>query len=311
MGNISDKNDIVEQDLNDLIQLNAEESINLEFKSAGSLDFADQKKAEIAKDICAFANSAGGTIIYGINEINHKADSFSPIDGSLFTKEWLEQVIQSRVQRRINDLRIIPIRIGQNIKESAYVVKIPESPLAPHMTSDKRYYKRFNFESVQMEEYEIRNLYNRKEKTKLMINNIVIAGKPYDEDGVIFYELSFQVENIGHAVEKDYKLIIQLNFTEYTVKWDPLRHEKNFNHSLIDSNTRILSFSSTCPIFQNEILTIGHVTFGLPAEEMAQIIEREKFILKLLYTNGMDEMEISLKEVLKAPYSSDNVQNTY
>ena len=74
----------------------------------------------------------------------------------------LEQVIQSRIQRKIDGLEIIPVRFENEVKKSIYVIKIPESSLAPHMTSDKRFYKRYNFESVQMEEYEIRNLYNRK-----------------------------------------------------------------------------------------------------------------------------------------------------
>src|SRR5664280_351246 len=144
MTTLLDKDEIVEQDLRTLIELGAEESINLEFKSTDSLGQTNTQKAEIAKDVSAFANSAGGIIIYGVNEVNHKADSFSPIRGSELTKEWLEQVIQSRIQRKIEDLLIIPIRLGQNIEESIYIVKIPESPLAPHMTSDKKFYKRYN-----------------------------------------------------------------------------------------------------------------------------------------------------------------------
>ena len=43
----------------------------------------------------------------------------------------------------------------------AYVVSIPQSIRAPHQASDKKFYKRFNFESVPMEEYEIRDLARR------------------------------------------------------------------------------------------------------------------------------------------------------
>jgi predicted HTH transcriptional regulator len=157
MISILNKDIITEDDLKSLITLGVEESINLDFKAAGSLDITDKKKAEIAKDVSAFANSAGGMIIYGINEVNHKASSFSPIDGSTYTKEWLEQIIQTRIQRKIEDLKIIPVRIDNDVHKSIYVIKIPESSSAPHMTSDKKFYKRYNFESVQMEEHEIRN----------------------------------------------------------------------------------------------------------------------------------------------------------
>ena len=78
----------------------------------------DKKKNEIAKDVSAFANSDGGIIIYGISEIGHKADSYSFVDGDIFTKEWLEQIINSNIQKRINNIRIIPLRQDGNIKRT-------------------------------------------------------------------------------------------------------------------------------------------------------------------------------------------------
>src|ERR1700758_3350430 len=93
-----------EQDLQELINLKVEESLRLEFKRADSLDDANTKKTEISKDVSAFANSAGGTIVYGIAESKQKpscAESLSPIDPSKYSKEWLEQIINSRIQPRI------------------------------------------------------------------------------------------------------------------------------------------------------------------------------------------------------------------
>jgi predicted HTH transcriptional regulator len=51
-----------------LIENEIEESLTLEYKSAEALDRTDFKKKEITKDVSAMANSAGGTIIYGIFE---------------------------------------------------------------------------------------------------------------------------------------------------------------------------------------------------------------------------------------------------
>lgn len=42
-----------------------------------------------------------------------------------------------------------------------YVVYVPQSNRAPHIASDKKFYKRFNFQSVPMEEYEVRDSANR------------------------------------------------------------------------------------------------------------------------------------------------------
>lgn len=307
MVSIFDKDEISEQDIVGLVSLGTEESINLDFKSGESLDQSDKKKSEIAKDVSAFANSAGGFIIYGIREENHKASSLSPVDGTIFTKEWLEQVIQTRIQRKIDGLSIKPIRISSDIKQSIYVIQIPESALAPHMTSDKKFYKRYNFESVQMEEYEIRNLYNRKDKIKLVIDNVITSKEiEYEKsaDGQIaFLNLSFQIENIGKAVERDYKLLIKLNFTNYTFHWDVLRSDKNFNHSMLADNKRMISFFGVSPIFPDEVLTIGSVKLGLLVSEMEETIKSGEFNMTLLFTNGQDEMTVKLSEIFKLAHN--------
>ena len=162
MSNFFEKNEYTEQDINTLIQDCAEETIYLEFKSSGAFGKTKEKRKEISKDVSAFANSAGGIIIYGLEEEDHVAKGKSFIDGSEYTKEWIENVISSNIQRRIPGVEIIPIRFNNNVKQTIYIVKIPESIYAPHMMKDKRYYKRHNFECSPMEEYEVRDIFNRK-----------------------------------------------------------------------------------------------------------------------------------------------------
>lgn len=112
-----DKETLTEEEIKQLISLNVEESIHLDFKQADSLGKNDRKKLELAKDVSAFANSAGGFIVYGLNENNHVAESFSFIDGDEITKEWIEQVIQTRIQRKIEGLKITPVRFDKDIKK--------------------------------------------------------------------------------------------------------------------------------------------------------------------------------------------------
>jgi hypothetical protein len=52
----------------------------------------------------------------------------------------------------------VPVNSGAN--HVVYVVEIPQGTTA-HQALDKRYYKRFNFESVPMEDHEIRDVMNR------------------------------------------------------------------------------------------------------------------------------------------------------
>ncbi|MBK8342941.1 MAG: ATP-binding protein [Bacteroidetes bacterium] len=188
-----------------LIANEIEESINIEFKSAEALAKTDAKKKEISKDVGAIANSNGGIIIYGINEVEHKATSLSFVDGDEFTKEWLEQVISSTIQRNIPHLKIFPIRKAGDIKRSIYVVQIPESDEAPHISRDKKFYKRYNFEAVAMEEYEVRQLYGRTTKSKLTFADYSIGIIEANKDDIVFLCES-AVMNSGDKIESDYKV---------------------------------------------------------------------------------------------------------
>src|SRR5829696_4992355 len=89
-----------EAKLQTLIDNFVEESLILEYKSAGSFALTDSKRKEITKDVSAMANSAGGTIIYGLKEYTepdkkHLAESIDPIHRTPFSKEWLEQIINN------------------------------------------------------------------------------------------------------------------------------------------------------------------------------------------------------------------------
>ena len=158
-------------DLQALIDSKLQESITLDYKASDSLQNNDPKKDEISKDVSAFANSAGGVIIYGIKEdekghFPEELDAGS--DPAVISKEWLEQVISSRIQRRIDGIRIKPIWLDKNRPgKVAYVVIIPQSNRAPHQARDKKFYKRHNFASIPMEEYEVRDVSRRLEAPDL------------------------------------------------------------------------------------------------------------------------------------------------
>jgi hypothetical protein len=147
-----------------LIATGQEEFIELEFKRSESLNNTDLNKKELSKDVSAFANTIGGAIIYGMEEDSappHKATRLSPIDPRIVSKEWIEQVINSRIQPRISAVRISTISLSNSAPgRVVYVITIPEGSTA-HQASDNRYYKRFNFESVPMYDYEIRQILNR------------------------------------------------------------------------------------------------------------------------------------------------------
>jgi len=150
-----------------------EESLTLDYKAAGSLAKTDGKKSEISKDVSAMANSAGGVIIYGVAEYQdearkHLPQKIDPIDRTRFSKEWLEQVINSNIQPRIDGIIIYPVPIDTAPTHVVYVVEIPQSHTA-HQAKDFRYHKRYNFESVPMADYEIRDVMGRRQYPRIEV----------------------------------------------------------------------------------------------------------------------------------------------
>lgn len=162
-----------EDDLLTLIQTGVEESLELDYKGSPSLSNTDGSKNEISKDISAFANSSGGTIIYGIieNKQTRKPEAIdNGVDPKEISREWLEQVTHSRIQRKIDGVRIKQVDLNKaSPGRVAYVVYIPQSHRAPHQAYDKKFYKRYEFQSVPMEEYEIRDVSRRQENPDLSI----------------------------------------------------------------------------------------------------------------------------------------------
>jgi predicted HTH transcriptional regulator len=118
------------------------------------------------------ANSAGGRIIYGVSAdpINSWfPGELDPVERSSITTETLQQIISSRIQPRLRGVNIYAVPITE--ERALYVVDIPQSTTA-HQASDQRYYKRVNNISQPMEDYEIRDVMNRKSAITLALRII-------------------------------------------------------------------------------------------------------------------------------------------
>ena len=153
-----------------LIDQQVQESLTLEYKAAGALEKNDHKRKEVTKDVSAMANAAGGVLIYGVMEHQakdkqHLPEKIDPVDRREYPKEWLEQIINN-IRPRIDGLVIYPVTINNNSNKVVYVVEIPQSDTA-HQAMNKRYYKRFNFESVAMDDYEIRDVMRRNQQPRI------------------------------------------------------------------------------------------------------------------------------------------------
>lgn len=301
MEDFFEKENYIEEDIIQLIENEAEESIHLDFKAAGALGKNYEKKKEICKDVSAFANSDGGTIIYGIFEDNHKASSLSFIDGNEYTKEWLEQIINSNIQRKIEGLLVLPVRFDNSIQKTVYVVKVPISPEAPHLAADKRFYKRYNFESVRMEEYEIRNLYNRKLNTELIIEDIDVDSqvnftKSRGKLSYLGFNIKFQIKNIGKVIENQYK--VEIAIPRRLIRRLGKMPEIDQHYIRSEQNLDIFSIPNRSPVFQGELTTI--ISCDIEVNITTILLLTEPGIkMKLYYSSGVSEKNIDLLQKLR------------
>ena len=160
-------------DLDRLVADGIQESLTLDYKASPALTKDSKARDELCKDVSALANSAGGQIVYGIEEKNQKPLRVDE-GNSIITREWIEQVIDSNIQPRILGLVITPIQLNEGY---GYVVSVPASTArGAHQAPDKKYYKRQNFQSVAMEDYEVRDVMKRASTPDLFVRLSFLGG---------------------------------------------------------------------------------------------------------------------------------------
>lgn len=292
-----EQDEITQADIQSLIDNHLEETPYLEFKRADALSVRDDRKRhELSKDVSAFANADGGVIVYGIEEVEHVAQGLSFVDGRVITKEWLSNVISSRVHRRIDRMRIMPVRFDGLLEQSIYVVRIDASPFAPHMASDKRYYRRNNFEAVPMEEYEVRALYFRGRSTVLTLGDPRVTvgysvGKGRFSN--IEFAIYFPVINQGMVAETSYKVEIWIpDGTPFSsLEPNPLHGYMNRR----SGNHTVYSLPNKEPIFPNEDLTAVRFTVSVTSRNFA-FFENTDFRIMLYYSAGREEHIVRLAD---------------
>lgn len=187
-----------------------EEGPTLDYKRAASLEKSDDKRTgEITKDVSSFANSSGGTIIYGVAEFQdtarrHRPECPDPVQRAKISKEWLEQIIQT-IQPRIEGLQVYPIPWDEQANTVCYVVEIPQSDTA-HQARDHRYHMRYNFNTLAMEDHQVRDVMNRRKHPK--IRGSIRIKRPINiaNHGLILVKL----ENVGRVLALHVMVELQL-----------------------------------------------------------------------------------------------------
>jgi hypothetical protein len=233
-----------------------EESLTLDYKAADALARNDRKKMEITKDVSAMANSAGGTIIYGLKEHSdpakkHLAEAINPVDRTQFSKEWLEQIINN-IRPRIDKITIRSISLSTGPNDVAYVVEIPQSSTA-HQATDHRYYKRYNFESVSMEDHEVRDVMNRVIVPDADVEFKYRLAMSSGPDRI--YNLRPIIKNLGTQVINNFRLVFV--FPRYGQGSSTVHPRENVVRTSNENNDTIISYQSRGVLFPLEERDIG------------------------------------------------------
>src|SRR5262249_22284172 len=135
-------------------------SQTLDYKASPSLCRDSQRISELCKDVTALANAAGGQLIYGIEEVGGKPKRVDTgVVDTKINREWIVQTPNSRIQPRMIGYSVERIKLQTG--GFAFVITVPQTQNGPHQSDDKKYYRRFELQSVPMHDYEVRDVMAR------------------------------------------------------------------------------------------------------------------------------------------------------
>ncbi|WP_339078193.1 ATP-binding protein (plasmid) [Acetobacter sp. AC2005] len=152
-------NEITLADLQALIDNQAPESRRLEYKRDLWPRNKDGNK-EFLKDISAFANSQGGDLIVGIEEVEGQPNALVGIEVDDTGAETLvlEERLQSGLEPRLSGVRPrwLTLENGKHI----LIIRVPDSLSGPHrILSTSQFYARRNGGAYPMDTHELRDAF--------------------------------------------------------------------------------------------------------------------------------------------------------
>jgi hypothetical protein len=165
-------------DIEDLVVTRKErESINLDYKKI--LEYNDNARIELAKDVTAFANSAGGWMIIGVDEKTNEIAGVEKAINAQKAEDWLSNVIVSNTDPIISPrIKLIDI---PGSEKAVILIHAEESANKPHMVKKKnQYYVRHNTTNDPANHFEVRDMFEYSKNRQNDIKEFLSGRNLYD-----------------------------------------------------------------------------------------------------------------------------------
>jgi hypothetical protein len=147
------------------------ESFSLEYKSGHAFDnMTSEVRREFVKDVTAFANAGGGTLIVGVAEgregARNIAAGFEPITNEQISVDQLTNIVKSNSDPVFSAFRI---RSLAHEGGRVLVIEIDQADTAHQNRLDQRYYQRTGTIAAPMYDFAIRDVMNRRTRPRLSV----------------------------------------------------------------------------------------------------------------------------------------------
>lgn len=201
-----------EADLNELVVGQVAEGIRIDFKRT-CYGTTEKDRSDLAGDVAAFANTFGGHLVLGVEEVDGVATHIIGISHINADAELLrmEQIIRAGIEPRISGIRMKSVQLSNG--GTAIVVRIPKSWNPPHRVSARglnRFYIRHSSGNHEPSVEELRVLFSQSADAitaarRFREERIAVAGdrsasRPLIGNGRLYLHMFPSASNSGQAI---------------------------------------------------------------------------------------------------------------
>ncbi len=163
-----------------------------------------KEKKDLLNHVCGFANANGGFLVFGIEEDGSKPaipKNLTGLNEKDFNIERIEQIINDNLDPRLKVEISPPIYKKDKKGKFFVVVRIPEGPDKPYMSTadgDDRFYFRRNFQTLKMSEIEISSMYRQRFSTPQRVKEYLEKTVTYHNEILLPEEDEKRLLIFGH-----------------------------------------------------------------------------------------------------------------